>query len=460
MAEPGAEIYRSVNPATEEVLAERIGMSDPEIEAAIARVHSAHLENSRQPFAWRSQRMLKLADGLRQHAEELAQLVTAEMGKPLLESRAEVEKCAISCQYFAHQAEQLLADEPMPSDSPRSFVAYRPLGVVLAIMPWNFPLWQVIRFAAPALMAGNAGLLKHAPTTFGCALALERLVEEAGFPAGSLAALVTGTDKVERMVADPRVRAVTLTGSDRAGSEVAQLAGRELKKAVLELGGSDFFMVLRDADLPLAAATGVRSRYQNAGQSCIAAKRFLVDREVLSDFLELFAAAARALRLGDPTDPGVQLGPLARADLREQLQDQVSRSVRQGAEIVLGGVPEEGPGFFYPATVLTGVTPEMAVFQEETFGPVAAFTAFADEAEAVRLANHPRYGLGGNVWTSDPDRGTALARQLDTGGVFVNGMTHSDARIPFGGVKRSGYGRELASFGIREFTNIQTVWRP
>ncbi len=454
------EIFRSVNPATEEVLAERQAMSDAQVEAAIAGAHAAFLQNSRQAISWRAERMLALADGLRRNSDRLARLVTAEMGKPLSESRAEVEKCAISCQYFAHQAASFMADEPMPSDSPRSFVAYRPLGVVLAIMPWNFPLWQVIRFAAPALMAGNTGLLKHAPTTFGCALALQQLVEEAGFPTGSLAALVIGTDPVERIIADTRVRAVTLTGSDRAGSQVAQLAGRELKKAVLELGGSDFFMVLRDADLEQAAQVGVRARFQNTGQSCIAAKRFLVDRSVMPDFLELFSAKARALSMGDPTADGVELGPLARADLRQHLHDQVSRTLAQGAELLMGGEPAPGPGFFYPATVLARVAPPMAAFQEETFGPVAAFTEFTDEAEAVLLANHPRYGLGGNVWTSDPERGVALAGQLDTGGVFVNGMTHSDARIPFGGVRRSGFGRELSSFGIREFTNIQTVWRP
>ncbi len=460
MADQGEAIFRSINPTTEAVLAERRGMSVAEIGAALAAAQAAFSHNSQQPITWRAQRMLELAELLRRDADNLAGLVTSEMGKPLAESRAEVEKCAISCQYFAHQAEHFLADEPMPSDSPRSFVAYRPLGVVLAIMPWNFPLWQVIRFAAPALMAGNAGLLKHAPTTFGCALELERLVEEAGFPKGSLAALVMGTAPVAGLIADTRVRAVTLTGSDRAGSQVAQLAGRELKKSVLELGGSDFFMVLRDADLAQAAEVGVRARFQNAGQSCIAAKRFLVDEAVLDEYLELFMASARALRVGDPTDPAVRMGPLARADLRDHIHDQLASSRARGAEVLLGGAPEPGPGFFYPATILTGVTPEMAAFQEETFGPLAAFTAFRNEEDAILLANHPRYGLGGNIWTADPEHGVALAGRLDTGGVFVNGMTHSDARIPFGGVRRSGFGRELASFGIREFTNIQTVWRP
>ena len=456
----GGLMFRSVNPTTEAVVAEYPAMSEQEVARALDRAQEAFSINSRQPIAWRSERMLELAQRLRQEHDALAEQVSSEMGKPIAEAQAEVEKCAISCQYFAHQSEEFLRDQPAPSDSPRSFVAFRPLGVVLAIMPWNYPLWQVVRFLAPALMAGNSGLLKHAPTTFGSALALERLVREAGFPDGSLTALVTGTEPVPGLLADPRVRAVTLTGSDAAGSQVAALAGRELKKAVLELGGSDFFLVLEDADLGQAAEVGVRARFQNAGQSCIAAKRFLVAEAVADEYLERFLAVAKSLRLGDPMDPAVNLGPLARRDLRERLQEQVRRSVDAGAKVVLGGETLDPPGFFYPATVLTGVTPGMAVFDEETFGPVAAFTRFSSEDEGVLLANHPRYGLGGNIWTADPEHGVQLAARLDTGGVYVNGMTHSDARIPFGGVRRSGFGRELASFGIREFTNLQTVWRP
>ncbi|HVD03416.1 MAG TPA: NAD-dependent succinate-semialdehyde dehydrogenase [Candidatus Dormibacteraeota bacterium] len=454
------EVFWSVDPATEEVVAEYESMSAAQIEETLGRAQAAFQHNSRQPLSWRSERMLALAEGLRRDGESLAQLVTREMGKPVGEARAEVEKCAISCQYFAHQAEQFLMDQPMPSDSPRSFVAFRPLGVILAIMPWNFPLWQVIRFAAPALMAGNSALLKHAPTTFGCARALERLVEEAGFPEGSLASLVIGTDPIAAVIADARVRAVTLTGSDRAGSRVAELAGRALKKSVLELGGSDFFLVLADAELSQAAEVGVRARFQNAGQSCIAAKRFLVAAEVADEYLERFQTLAAALPVGNPTDPRVRMGPMARKDLRDQLHDQVLRSQAAGAVVVLGGRPSEGPGFFYPATLLTSVDPSMPAFLEETFGPVASFTRFSTEEEAISLANHPHYGLGGNIWTADPEHGVALAGRMDTGGVFVNGMTHSDARIPFGGVRRSGFGRELASFGIHEFTNVQTVWRP
>jgi succinate-semialdehyde dehydrogenase/glutarate-semialdehyde dehydrogenase len=460
VTESAIAVFRSVNPATEAVIAEYPAMSAERIEAVLERAERAYQVNRRESIAWRSERMLELAQGFRRKREELAQLVTSEMGKPLAEAQGEVDKCAVTCEYFAHQAASFLANEPSPSDSPRSFVAFRPLGVVLAIMPWNYPLWQVVRFAAPALMVGNTAVLKHARNCFGAALALERLVAETGFPEGALGTLVVGAEPIGRVIADPRVRAVTLTGSEAAGSKVAALAGRECKKAVLELGGSDFFLVLADADLAQAAEVGVRARFQNAGQSCIAAKRFLVAESVADEFQERFIELAAKLPLGDPLDPGTRLGPLARQDLREELHDQVQRSVGAGARLALGGAPPEGPGFFYPATVVLGSKPGIAVFDEETFGPVASFTRFGDEAEGLRLANHSRYGLGGNVWTQDVEHGVELAAQLDTGAVFVNGMTHSDARLPFGGVKKSGIGRELHHFGLREFTNIQTVWRP
>ena len=460
VTESAPATFRSVNPATEEITAEYPAMTEGQLEAALTRAESAFQANRRQPIAWRSGRMLALAQVLRRDRDQLAHLVTAEMGKPLTEAQAEVDKCAIACEYFAQQAASFLADEPSPSDSPRSLVAFRPLGVVLAIMPWNYPLWQVLRFAAPALMAGNAAVLKHAPNCFGTALALERLIAEAGFPAGALGALITGVEPMERVIADPRVRAITLTGSDVAGSKVAEIAGREIKKAVLELGGSDFFLVLEDADLDQAAEVGVRSRFQNAGQTCIAAKRFLVAEQVADAFQERFVKLTSQIPVGDPLDPATRLGPLARQDLREKLHQQVLRSLGQGAQLALGGELRDGIGYFYSPTVVTGVTPGMAVFDEETFGPVAAFTTFTSTEEGLRLANHSRYGLGGNIWTGDVQRGVQLAAELDTGGVFVNGMTHSDARVPFGGVKRSGYGRELHHFGIREFTNIQTVWQP
>ncbi len=454
------QVFRSVNPATEEVVGEYPEMSGEEIELRVLRAQSAFEAVSAKSLGWRREGMMRLAQLLREERERLAPLLTAEMGKPSTEAEAEVDKCATTCEYFALEAERFLADQPSPSDSPRSRVAFRPLGVVLAIMPWNYPLWQVVRFLAPALMAGNTGVLKHAPNTFGAALALEELVTSAGFPEGSLSALVCGTDPVAALIADPRVRAVTLTGSDLAGSRVAAIAGRELKKAVLELGGSDFFLVLDDADLAAAAEVGVRARFQNAGQSCIAAKRFLLAEPIAQEFIERFLDQTAQLSAGDPGERTTRLGPMARGDLRDRLHDQVTRSLAAGARLLAGGEPAVGRGYFYPATVLSEVAPGMAVFQEETFGPVAAVTTFSSLEEGIRLANHPRYGLGGNLWTGDPERGVELAARLDTGGVFVNGMTHSDARIPFGGVRRSGYGRELASFGIREFTNIQTVWRP
>jgi len=460
VTESATAVFHSVNPASEQVIADYPAMTGSEVESVLERAESAFQTNRRQPVTWRSERMLALAQGLRRERDALALLGTSEMGKPLAEAQAEVDKCAVSCEYFAHQADAFLADEPTPSDSPRSFVAFRPLGVILAIMPWNYPLWQVLRFAAPALMAGNAAVLKHAPNCFGTALALERLVREAGFPEGCLGALIIGTEPVPGLIADGRVRGVTLTGSDVAGSKVAEIAGREIKKAVMELGGSDFFLVLEDADLQQAAEVGVKARFQNAGQTCIAAKRFLVAEPIADEYEERFIRLASQLQLGDPLDPTTRLGPLARRDLREKLHQQVLRSVAQGARLASGGELPREIGFYYPATVVLGAAPGMAIFDEETFGPVAAFTRFSTEDEGLRLANHSRYGLGGNIWTSDVDHGARLAGELDTGGVFVNGMTHSDARIPFGGVKRSGFGRELHAFGIREFTNVQTVWRP
>ncbi|MGC1407278.1 MAG: NAD-dependent succinate-semialdehyde dehydrogenase [Candidatus Dormiibacterota bacterium] len=460
VSESATAVFQSVNPASERVIAERPVMTERQVESALERAERAFQINRRQPVAWRSERMLALAQGLRSEREALALLVTSEMGKPLAEAQAEVDKCAVSCEYFAHQAGAFLADEPTPSDSPRSFVAFRPLGVILAIMPWNYPLWQVLRFAAPALMAGNAVVLKHAPNCFGTALVLEQLVREAGFPEGCLGALIIGTEPVPALIADARVRGVTLTGSDVAGSKVAEIAGREIKKAVMELGGSDFFLVLEDADLEQAAEVGVRARFQNAGQTCIAAKRFLVADSIAEEYEERFVSLAAQLQVGDPLDPATRLGPLARQDLRQKLHQQVQGSLALGARLASGGELRHGIGFFYPATVVLGAAPGMPVFDEETFGPVAAFTRFSTEEEGLRLANHSRYGLGGNIWTSDVDHGARLAAELDTGGVFVNGMTHSDARVPFGGVKRSGFGRELHAFGIREFTNIQTVWRP
>ncbi|HUY61402.1 MAG TPA: NAD-dependent succinate-semialdehyde dehydrogenase, partial [Candidatus Dormibacteraeota bacterium] len=436
-----ARPLQSINPATGAVIEEFTPTAPAEVDTILAAVAAAQQRGRAASFAQRRAWMRGVAGQLRRHAERFAASMTAEMGKPVTDARAEIEKCAVTCEYYADHAERFLADEPAPSDSPHSFVAYEPLGIVLAVMPWNYPFWQVVRFAAPALMAGNAAVLKHASCVSRCALQLEEVFLAGGFPQDTFRTLLVPAAGVAQIIADPRVRAVTLTGSDVTGSQVAAVAGQHLKKTVLELGGSDAFIVLADADLEAAVRVGVRARFQNAGQSCIAAKRFLLVESVADEFEARFAAAARELIVGDPTDPETQMGPLARADLRDDLHQQVTASVAQGARVLAGGHPLDGPGSFYAPTVLAGVTPQMPAFREETFGPVAALTRVPDAAAAVALANDSAFGLGGNLWTADLEQGVALARQMDTGGVFINGMTHSDARIPFGGVKRSGYGR-------------------
>jgi len=384
------------------------------------------------------------------------------MGKPIAEAEAELDKCAWNCEFYAERAEGFLADEPVQTGAAASWVAYQPLGVVLAVMPWNYPFWQVLRFAAPALMAGDGALLKHSPNVPGCALAIEDLLGRAGFPAGLFRTLLVGDASVAettgRLLADPRVAAATLTGSERAGAAVGTAAGRALKKCVLELGGSDPFLVLADADLELAAEAAARARFLNAGQSCIAAKRFIVEEPVADEFEQRFAAAAAALPVGDPLERTTRIGPLARADLLTALERQVEGSVAKGARVLLGGRRLAGPGWFHEPTVLADVTPGMPVFREETFGPVAAVVRAADEEAAVRLANDTPYGLGASLWTRDTDRAQRLGRRIQSGSLFVNALVASDPRLPFGGVKRSGHGRELAAVGIREFTNIRTFW--
>jgi succinate-semialdehyde dehydrogenase/glutarate-semialdehyde dehydrogenase len=380
------------------------------------------------------------------------------MGKTLAEAEAEVAKCALCCDYYAANAERMLADEPTASNATESYVAYQPLGVVLAVMPWNFPFWQVFRFAAPALMAGNVAVLKHATNVTRCALEIERLFAAAGFPGGAFTTVIVPGSEVAKLIDDPRIAAVTLTGSEAAGVSVATAAGRNLKKTVLELGGSDAFIVLADADLDAAARTAAKSRFQNAGQSCIAAKRFIIEAPVYDAFVERFAAAARALVVGDPMQPGTNVGPMARGDLRDELAGLVDATLAQGAQLAAGGRNGHGTGYFYDPAVVVGVRPGMPLFDEETFGPAAAVIRARDPDESVTLANASKYGLGGNLWTADIDRAKRLARRLESGAVFINGMTASDPRLPFGGVKRSGYGRELSYFGIREFMNVQTVW--
>jgi acyl-CoA reductase-like NAD-dependent aldehyde dehydrogenase len=444
----------TVNPATGEALARYDAHDAAHVDATLTAAHAAFLEWRTTSFPERADHVRRLAVHLRSGKHRIAKLATLEMGKPIAEAEAEVEKCAWNCDFFAEHAAQFLADELVASTATESYVAFRPLGVVLAIMPWNFPFWQVFRFAAPALMAGNVAVLKHAANVSECALEMERAFDACGFPKGAFTTLLVAGRDMETIVADPRVAAVTLTGSEGAGSAVAGTAGKHLKKTVLELGGSDAFIVLDDADVEAAAQTAVKARFQNTGQSCIAAKRFIVEEGVYDAFLSAFVRHARELRTGDPLDPHTQIGPLAREDLHRQGR----RSLEMGATIELGGAPLDRPGYFYAPTILSNVTESMPVFSEETFGPAAAVIRARDAEHAALLANASDYGLGGNLWTRDLDRAREIAARLESGSVFINGMTMSDPRLPFGGVKRSGYGRELAAFGIREFVNIQTVW--
>jgi len=448
----------SVEPSTEAVRARFDPHSASDVALSIAAADAAFRTWREVPIAERAAPMRALARILRERKDRYARLITTEMGKPIGEALAEIEKCAWTCDFYAEHAAEFLADLRVETNARESFVAFEPLGVVLAVMPWNYPFWQVIRFLAPALMAGNAALLKHASNVPQCALALEEAVRDAGFPKDLLHALLVSGAAVEPVIADDRVRAVTLTGSTATGSRIAELAGRAVKKTVLELGGSDPFIVLHDADLPAAVETAARARFQNAGQSCIAAKRFLVEAPVAADFERRFAEAIRALRVGDPLDPATQVGPLAREDLRDALDRQVDASVKMGARVVVGGKRRAGKGWFYEPTLLADVTEDMPVLKEETFGPVAALLAVRDADEAVRVANRSPYGLGAALWTADLTRARALARRIESGSVFINGMVASDPRLPFGGTKQSGYGRELSSFGIREFVNIQTIW--
>ena len=448
----------SVNPATEQEVARFDEHSREHIDAVLQRAHDAQREWRDLSFETRGAHLAQVARLLREDKARLAALATEEMGKPLVEAAAEVEKCAWSIEWYAENSAELLAPREMASNATQSYVQFRPLGVLLAVMPWNFPYWQFFRAGAPALMAGNTIVLKHASNVPRCSLAIEELFVRASVPTGVAASLLVGSSAVAGLIADPRIAAVTLTGSDVAGAKVAEAAGKVLKKCVLELGGSDPFIVLEDADLQLAATVGCRARNQNNGQSCIAAKRFIVDRNVADEFEELFVAAVKALKVGDPNDPATNVGPLAREDLVDDLADQVARTLAMGGRVLTGGSRQAGPGYYFEPTVMAGITRDMPVFREETFGPVAALIRVDGEDEAVAVANDCEFGLGAAVWTRDPERGKALAGRIEAGMVFVNGLVASDARIPFGGIKRSGYGRELSEFGIKEFMNIQTVW--
>lgn len=452
--------FIAIDPATGATIAEYPVLDRAAAMRVVTEVDAAFRAWRATDFAARAVPMRHAARLLRERANVLAELMAREMGKPPGDGRAEVEKCAWVCEYYADNAAAFLQDEPAPTDATDSYVTYRPLGPVLAVMPWNFPLWQVFRFVAPALMAGNAGLLKHAPNVPGCALAIETLLRDAGFPEHLFRNLFIENDLVGEVIDDPRVRAVTLTGSTRAGRAVAARAGAALKKTVLELGGSDPYIVLADADLELAATTCVTSRMINGGQSCISAKRFIVARSVAEEFKRLVVTAMEALRTGDPFDEATDYGPMARIDLRDELHRQVEASVAAGARVLTGAAIPRTPGAFYPPTVLADVAPGMPAYHEELFGPVAAIITAEDETDALRIANDSDYGLGAAVFTADAARGEDLAaRHLEAGACFVNSFVKSDPRLPFGGIKNSGYGRELSSHGIREFVNVKAVFR-
>ncbi len=449
---------QSINPATDEIIQSFEPFSQAQINEALQHARDAFLQWRVTTFAERTQALHNVARNLRARKTELARIATLEMGKPITEAEAEVEKCAWNCDYYAENAEKFLADEHIATNATDSYVSFQPLGVVLALMPWNFPYWQVFRFAAPAFMAGNTCVLKHASNVSLTALEIERIFHDSGLPKGAFRTVLVPGAETGQLIADPRIAAVTLTGSEPAGVAVAEASGHALKKHVLELGGSDAFIVLEDADLDAAAQTAVTARFQNTGQSCIAAKRFIVVESVADAFEQKFAAAAAKLRVGSPLEHSTQVGAMARKDLRDTLDKQVQDTVKMGAHVLLGGKAIAGKGNFYQPTIVTNVTPDMPLFREETFGPAAAVIRAKDADHAIKLANDSIFGLGGNLWTGNIERGRKLARRIESGAVFINGMTTSDPRLPFGGVKHSGYGRELSSFGIREFVNIQTVW--
>ncbi|MBB5667505.1 succinate-semialdehyde dehydrogenase/glutarate-semialdehyde dehydrogenase [Rhizobium leguminosarum] len=448
----------TTNPATGDRLAAYDLHDDAYVEQALAAAAGAQKIWRKHPVEERVHLLRNIAKTLRAGKSRYAEMVTREMGKPIVEAEAEIEKCAYNCDFYAEHAADYLADETLVSNASQSAVVFDPLGVVLAIMPWNYPFWQFFRFAAPAFAAGNGAILKHANNVPECALAIEEIMREAGCPEGLFATVLIEPSKVAAIIADDRIAAVTLTGSTEVGAIVASQAGKALKKQVLELGGSDPFIVLADADLEEAATVAVKARYINVGQSCVNAKRFIVEESIADRFVELFCAKVAALKIGDPMVRDTNIGPMARENLMTGLHAQVEKTVAAGAKLMAGGKPLDRAGFYYAPTVLDHVRPDMAAFCEETFGPVAAIIRVKDAVEAVRLANQTEYGLGSAIWSRDIERARQLAREIDAGAVFINGMVASDPHYPFGGIKRSGYGRELGVYGIREFVNIKTVW--
>jgi succinate-semialdehyde dehydrogenase/glutarate-semialdehyde dehydrogenase len=445
----------SVNPATGEVVRTFEALHDAAIDAALARSASALRVNRARGFHERGIRMRQTAEILERRQNELGRLITMEMGKPVKAAVAEVAKCANTCRFYAEHAAGYLADEHVKTGAQETFIRYEPMGTILAVMPWNFPFWQVFRFAAPALMAGNVALLKHASNVPQCALAIEEVFRDAGFADHEFQTLLIGSDQVERVIADPRVKAVTLTGSEPAGASVASIAAKHIKKAVLELGGSDPFIVMPSASMDDAVSTAVKARIVNNGQSCIAAKRFIVHESIADDFEKRFVVAMEALKVGDPMDESTDVGPLATPQLASDIDDQVRKSVSAGAQLLTGG---KRTGNYYAPTVLARIPPDAPAAREETFGPVASLFRVKDVAEAIDVANDTPFGLGASVWTNDRAEADRFIDGIDTGQVFINAMVASDPRVPFGGSKHSGFGRELGAYGIREFVNVKTVW--
>lgn len=452
-------MIQSVNPFNNELLHSYEEYTLEQVELIINSTHHAFLNHTKTSFSFRSERLKKAAAILKRDRETFALLMTSEMGKTITSARAEVDKCAWVCDYYADNAEAFLKDEIVQTDASKSYIAFQPMGIVLAVMPWNFPFWQVFRFAAPALMAGNAGILKHASNVSGCALAIESVFEEAGFEKNLFRTILLSASKVKSVIENPKIKAITLTGSTPAGKSVASIAGNALKKTVLELGGSDPYVILEDADIEETVKACVTAKLINAGQSCIAAKRFIVVKSVYNEFVELFTAEMAKRKMGDPLDESVDVGPQAKADLRDELHEQVMSSVNLGAKILLGGVIPEGVGAFYPPTVLADVKKGMPAYDDELFGPVASIILAENEEEALFIANDTVFGLGAAIFTSNASRGEKIAKEiLQAGSCFVNTFVKSDPRLPFGGINESGYGRELSAFGIREFVNVKTVF--
>lgn len=449
---------QSINPTNGKLIKEYKEYSNKEVINIIDAVEADWQIWKKTSFSHRKNLMQNAAQVLLDKKQEFAETMSLEMGKPLTESLAEVEKSAWVCNYYADEAENILADEYIESDASKSFVSFEPIGIVLAVMPWNFPFWQVFRFAAPALMAGNAAVLKHASNVQGSANDIERVFKLAGFPKNLFRNLIIKSNQVEAVIKNPKIKASTLTGSEFAGSRVAMASGKEIKKTVLELGGADAFIILKDADIEKAAKVAVQARMLNNGQSCIAAKRFIIDKSVLSSFISLINSELDLLKIGNPLENGIQVGPLARADLREEIHSQVEQTIEQGATLLRGGKFIEGDGYFYEPTIISNLKPGMKLYYEESFGPVFSIFSFDTEEEAIQIANDSDFGLGGSLWTKDLAKGESLARKIESGGIFINGMTKSDPRLPFGGIKKSGYGRELSHYGIKEFVNMKTIW--